>query len=504
MNSRGFVCSDAAADVECTTADHQAVNVTKAEPTPRTKRAPPLTRSKFLKKDVNALLSRALRAGDIETACYMSAELALTNRGELEEACASVIDAFASEVAPYLNAASFVYFSGRMSSALEAATSEDLPARSQSSRTKSSSIRRKKNGESAGGVRTGEQEDDDFSSDLSEEDGGPGRKNDVRPPNASTLPSDTVRQGLCDLVVRVCQAFQETAPARAREKGGAQLDGVSPPTSINDTISTITESVLSPRKVLEDHARHLGNGEISKLESKIRALFNPHDFPEEVLWVLASVYLLASGAAVNECVRLVRCVIVDRTEAVLPLNCAVPAIATEEFAGLSTIQKKDVAWYLWRMCVVVSPKGDCRKLTLGLLRLYKHRIRKKSRATRVPLLCRGFEHVIRLVNGLDARQEQEGSTTASPSSCPYRDEGEMREAFKAFDAQCDRAVKNVGIVYAELVDDADDADDEGPLKNTTRDGEREREKGERESGAGNDSATWKRRFGGSVNKIVRR
>jgi hypothetical protein len=297
-----------------------------------------ITYSKYLKKDVYEMLRRTLASGELETACYMSAELVCTP-DELLTLCSFFVDVLVSRdvVATTLLERFPMSTVMQLSDALRNVHQIVVNLYGCHSRKKR---------------------------------GGDNPYN----PSESYCRDSRIREEICKMAVFLC-AEKCKQPARLFSNAPGK------------TTTKIKGNSLS-EKSLEYDLLSMCNTGSSSTELKIIRAFLPVELTGECLKMLLAVYDACSKANTAYCISLVEFCVKRVQSCVNFSRLDLPEIRT-----VPAKQRNDIVWYLWRLCLLITD-GDRKRFVSHALHLYQFEYRKPYRLTRLTLLLAAYEVAI--------------------------------------------------------------------------------------------------------------
>lgn len=313
------------------------------------------TVSGYLKKDVYELLRRTLHSGELETACYMSAELVCAPGGnEIPALCAFLIDEVCQcDFINRVNDTRLLCEIFRLMGAALTLVNDGVLTSKKKNKSKTTSKRSK-------------QEDDDDNNG-----GGKGSES-----------GHVIRKGVCRLVVLAsacCNAVRrkQVSCLSSEHRHAVLLESVTKDPAIVETKSIEIKRELL---LLPSH---------SSVDDKIRKAFFPTTIPREYTKLLRFLYELCAHFRTPACLESVACV-VKATDVLETVN-EPHRIDFPEISAVPPKQREDIVWYLWRLCLLVT-EGSRKRFSTGALQAYQTGYKKgKRREVRMPLLLMSFE-----------------------------------------------------------------------------------------------------------------
>lgn len=285
------------------------------------------TVSGFNKKDVYQMLCKTIRAGEIETACYMSAELVCT-RGELPSLCSALVDTFCSS------------FSGACIKDYRVITelARHLSSAVKTTTSCSSSRRRAK------------------------------PHHAVEEGNHAICSNENTRTGICAAVVMLCTCCDSDDSAREEDEERRRS----------------RKKRVQRELLVADIRPGVGDGNADKLT---RA-FAPTKLCGSVLKTFSYLYAACAKNDTHRALDIVDFIANDLPKD--ETQNITDAILYPEISAVSAKQRADVVWYLWRLCLLITD-SDRRAFVEASLELFRLGYRKQARKPRLPLLLASFE-----------------------------------------------------------------------------------------------------------------
>lgn len=336
-----------------------------------------LTVSNFLKKDVEHMLWRTVSSGEIETACYMAAELVCTPEGGLLTLCSLLSDLVADVVRKLTGAGEEKECNGNTKTHPDVNTIVHTVSRRLRFCLAASSdyYQRFKHPKRASRRPSGSNPD----------------------PSSSESPEDVVTaehhvvgilHHVCTLVTVLAAAATfisaQRTESESRTASSTYLPRHSRPSSTHRRDNAEEAFLLAPH--------------FSRNDTKIRRAFHPAALPDRGVKVLRVIYETCGALLAADALRLVSSAAnVAETKALSSslnpcfdqVDTCFPCCDYAEIRDVPARQKSDVVWYLWRLCLLMAD-GPRRALVDDALYLYKIAYKKAARAARHSLLLYGF------------------------------------------------------------------------------------------------------------------
>jgi len=372
------------------------------------------TISGYLKRDVLEMLKRTLTSGELETACYMSAEM-VCSPGETLPLCGELVDRFCT------------------CGVLERA--RDTRDLFHALRVLSESLR---------SVQEGINDEVWSCKGNDCTDNNKTRNKNKKKTVTSNTPSNPlpqvsrsrrsemsfgcnskVRENVCRMVVLTSACCRSMNDAEKKSKP-AHTHRDPPLSNDGETCTTRdieNDLILSPSSA-------------PSVDARLQKAFAPVVLQGQLLKLLRYVYEMCSRFQTTACLNALPCIVKNNIAA---STSPVPRIEFPEICTVAAKQREDVAWYLWRMCLLIT-EGSRREFVRSALYLYQFDFRRGKRVARLPLLIAGFEVAL---EGLGKRREKNDSADAryycrfSASSVP------LDQAMRT-------ALENIDVVYEDI------------------------------------------------------
>lgn len=298
-----------------------------------------ITHGGFLRKDLRTLFLTAAKYGDIETACYASAELTMTGEDEIEHVCTTLVDLFAEDSrdpSPKSRRFAIDKRNGRLLKLLADTLDKIITF-----------LTNNKKGKKASHARVA---------------------------HAHELGADT-KAAICRFVVAVSSLFL----------------------SSKEEVSDRTDIEEPQRQQQRQHpASRTTEDSFVRLSRKIAKAFSDCSLPENSVITLTRLYV----ACVDEQPSFVRNMIthmyVEEEHEAWPKIVGLPEIEDV----IRPRQRADVAWYLWKLCLMMT-SGSKKAYVLHALSLFRYSLKKANRFARLPLLLCSYEVAMRTEDEVD-------------------------------------------------------------------------------------------------------
>lgn len=343
-----------------------------------------LTVSNFLKKDVEHMLWRTVSSGEIETACYMAAELVCTPEGGLLTLCSLLSDLAADVVRKLIGVAEEKGCSGNTKTHPDVNTIVHTVSRRLRFCLAASSEYYQRFKHPKHPKRSSRR---------------PSGSNPY--PSSSVLPEEvvTAEHHVVGILHHVCTLV--TVLAAASTFISAERDENESKTATSTHLPRHSSPSSAHRRYNAEEAFLLAP-HFSRNDTKIRRAFHPASLPDRGVKVLRVIYETCGALLAPDALSLVSCAANEAETKVPPSSrnpcfdhgdTGFPCCDYAEIRDVPARQKSDVVWYLWRLCMLMAD-GPRRALVDDALYLYKLAYKKAARAARHSLLLYGFRVVM--------------------------------------------------------------------------------------------------------------